>query len=109
MTNTGHHPVDQDDPDHGADHGGDGRMYDVPSTTPTSQTGPEPDRPSRRTAAPVVNDMDLIQEVLTRATEPGYVLLHAAGAGSGAGEWVWRRRVRRGEDIDPVTGEEADA
>jgi hypothetical protein len=45
--------------------------------------------------------MDLIQEVLTRATEPGYVLIDE--------RWVWRRRVRRGQDVDPVATEEAGA
>jgi hypothetical protein len=94
--------------DHGAGH--DGGLFELSTTSATSEATPtgarEPEQPpSRRGAAPAVNDMDLIEAVLSRATEPGYVLVHAGGTG----EWVWRRRVRRGPDVEPVTGEEANA
>jgi hypothetical protein len=60
-----------------------------------------PPAPAAKPAA-VVNAMDLIEAVLQRALEPGYVL-------TGRGERVWRRRTRRGEEIQPASSEEAAA
>jgi hypothetical protein len=70
---------------------------------PTGQGSPEPAAPSApatRVTGEAVNDMDLIEAVLTRAQEPGYVLINGR---------VWRRRTRRGEHIVAADRDEAAA
>lgn len=88
-------------------------LFDLPTATPaaTPAAGPAEVRPAGGYVP--TNDMDLITEVLRRATDPGYVLLGinlaASSAVNSAGEQVWRRQIRRGTDIDPVPVGEADA
>jgi hypothetical protein len=81
----------------------DGGLFALPPEHTHHPAPPEPSpAPHGTKPAAVVNDMDLIESVLQRALEPGYVL-------TGPGERVWRRRTRRGEEIQPASSEEAAA
>jgi len=92
-------------------------LFELPANTPAATAAAAPAEARPAGGYVPTNDMDLITEVLRRATEPGYVLLTVTNAASSAAssafssacEQVWRGRIRRGTDIDPVPVGEADA
>lgn len=61
-----------------------------------------PDAQQSTSDRPPINDMDLVEAVLSVATSVGYRLI-------GAGEKVYRRSETRKDGIEPVPAYEADA
>jgi hypothetical protein len=66
----------------------------VPSTRAKIPAQRDP-TPAPAPARPMTNDMNLVEDVIRLATEPGYVLI-------GTGERVWRHRLGRDRELERV-------